>query len=120
MIIQVIIRLTLYIDQVIIRDGKDGQEVESLEEKSRQGIDNTVRMKIKHEMSEAKRKVIKIFFSHTYVRPPTYCWNMPERQCLCGCLLRDYIYIMWLQLLFFKVGFHTRPMHCWDGVAQLL
>lgn len=98
MITQVIIRLTLYIDQAIIRNGQE------LADGSIFGIQNTVNINcttlfgFEHK-PDGPGEFIDLFYSpmhlsHFCAKDHIFYWNMHELPCSCGCLLKAYICTM--------------------------
>lgn len=130
MIIQVIIRLTLYMDQAIVRNRY------KMTNESHPGIENTVsRFRLflcvkwsvvlylctvfsvvalysNYELSLHRRFPC----SHTSAKAPMCYWNTHERLCLCGCSLRDCICTTLLPWRYSKADFRIMCTHFWDGV----
>lgn len=128
MLAQVIIRLTLYVDQAILRNGRD------LPNENMPAIQNTVNIcnfisrytlcvctvNVANECNfpwNIVRNVQCAFlffisFGHSRIcaRALMCFWNTAEPQCLCGCLSKDCICIMWSQWLCSKAVFRIHSI----------
>lgn len=112
MVLQVIVRLTLYLDQ--FRRGKQ----EAATNTSLSAIENTVSIAVKRFSSTFTLLYLLTHpSSHIYVRHPMYSWNTHAPPCSCGCSSRDSICTIWSPSLYSRAVSRLYSFHYWAGVC---